>query len=177
MPSLEELLARTLELKEQYSITPNILLEEDLKILFDDLSVLITPIHLKPALDLFDDFSMLLKEKLTQIKDFIQNLLHQEQIFNFFHNELDDQKICDLFHESIIYPISLPGISTSYLQKSFNRLSNKSHTKRDPISISKELPELILTQTETIEIDFNPFENKMKSFYNTIQKKLPTTTP
>ena len=127
MGKLVDLLHQAQELRLLSTEHPNALLDRDLAGFFEELQALISPDEIEVALDIINDGTIILEEKLNQIKEFISFLTQKEKILKYLQNMPEDIILADKISQIWIPPIVIPNIAVSYIENSWNRLiGNKS---------------------------------------------------
>jgi hypothetical protein len=126
------------------------------------------------GLHIMDNGTLMLGQKVEEIKKFIFFLTQKDQILNFLSNTEDDDHLASMLTSKWRVPIILPALSSQFLSESWSKLvEHKSQKERvDDLKFHPDLPEK--TQDVYINAD-QPFDVQMVSFLNSIASKLPAT--
>ena len=174
MSKLISLLERIRFLKNQVLIGKKSLLDEDLESLFVEFKDLISESELETSIQIMNDGTIILEQKLEELRDFISLISQKNQILEYLKNSSSDESFAKILNKIWQSPLLLPHFSLSFLTKSFERLVlNKKSTnlgvffKDKPILASPDIRELP-------EID-KPYKIKMFEFLNSIRPIFPAT--
>ena len=86
MNDLLSLFEKTEVLKNQIFLNHSSLLEEDLQDIFESLKFLLSPQDLELGINIMNNGTLILQEKVTEIHHYITDLIQKDQIIQFFQN-------------------------------------------------------------------------------------------
>ncbi len=175
MKNLHELIKTANQLRIKMEAEPSALLSQDFKQLFEQLTQIITPEEMEIALDIYDNYSLLLEQKLHLIKDFIVRLINRDNLRHFLMNSSEDRTICQIFNPSFHMPVLFPSISHDYLLASFSKLTQNALKTRTLNIIPKSTPVIEAKTIEIIDVTNALFQDKMMDFLTQIDPILPAT--
>ena len=174
MSKLISLLERISFLKNQVLMGKKALLDEDLESLFIEFKDLISESELETSIQIMDNGTIILEQKLEELRNFILNISQKNQILEYLKNSSSDESFTIILNKIWQTPLLLPHFSQSFLMKSFEQLvlNKKSSNleiffKDKPILGSPDIRELP-------EID-KPYKMKMFGYLNSIRLLLPAT--
>ena len=174
MSKLISLLERISFLKNQVLMGKKALLDEDLESLFVEFKDLISESELETSIQIMDNGTIILEQKLEELRNFISNISQKNQILEYLRNSSKDESFAKILNKIWQTPLLLPHFSLSFLTKSFERLvlNKKSSNleiffKDKPILGTPEIKDLP-------EID-KPYKMKMLGYLNSIRPLLPAT--
>ncbi|MHA1583730.1 MAG: hypothetical protein ACTSVU_08470 [Promethearchaeota archaeon] len=173
--NLSELLEQTEKLKVQIENGKTNLIDYNLQDLFLELKSLISPDDLETGISVMENGTLLLEEKLDEIKRFILIMAQKEKISQFLDQNQDDHNILNnLLIQNWINPYEISSLSPEFLSRSWKQLVfNKIiRTKEEVIEFHKINQE---TKNRGIQFVGAPFEEKMQHYFQTILSSLPTT--
>jgi len=174
MSKLISLLERISFLKNQVLMGKKALLDEDLESLFVEFKDLISESELETSIQIMDNGTIILEQKLEELRNFISNISQKNQILEYLKNSSSDESFTKILNKAWQSPLLLPHFSLSFLMKSFERLVlNKKSSNLD--IIFKDKPILETPDIKDLpEID-KPYKMKMFGYLNLIQPLLPAT--
>lgn len=150
------------------------LLEEDLQYIFESLKSLLSPQDLEVGINVMNNGTLILQEKVTEIHHYITNLIQKDHIIQFFQNNPTDREIYELLHLSWQSPQTFLPFSQSFLDQSVEKLvtNKKYRQKYQEIVVPALLDNKEITIIETAK---KPFIKLMKQFYLDILPLCPAT--
>ncbi|QEE14685.1 hypothetical protein DSAG12_00498 [Promethearchaeum syntrophicum] len=174
MSRLISLLERISFLKNQVLMGKKTLLDEDLESLFIEFKDLISESELETSIQIMDNGTIILEQKLEELRNFISNISQKDQILEYLRNSSSDESFSQILNKTWQSPLLLPNFSLSFLTKSFERLVlNKKSTNLE--MFFKEKPILGVPDIKELpEID-KPYKIKMLGYLNLIRPLLPAT--
>ena len=174
MGKLVDLLHQAQELRLLSTEHPNALLDRDLAGFFEELKTLISPDEIEVALDIINDGTIILEEKLNQIKEFISFLTQKEKILQYLQNMPDDNILTEKISKIWISPIVVPNIAVSYLEDSWIRLIGNKSTKIK-FQLPTKPPQIQTKITTLLKTEEKMFEERLMEYLSEIQSRLPAT--
>ena len=174
MSKLISLLERISFLKNQVLIGKKSLLDEDLESIFIEFKDLISESDLETSIQIMNDGTIILEQKLEELRDFISFISQKNQILEYLKNPSSDEFFTKILNKIWQSPLQLPHFSLSFLSKSFERLVLNKKSNNLGI-IFKEKPNLASPEIRELpEID-KPYKMKMFGYLNSIRQILPST--
>ena len=174
MSKLISLLERISFLKNQVLIGKKSLLDEDLESIFIEFKDLISESDLETSIQIMNDGTIILEQKLEELRDFISFISQKNQILEYLKNPSSDEFFTKILNKIWQSPLQLPHFSLSFLSKSFERLVLNKKSNNLGI-IFKEKPNLANPEIRELpEID-KPYKMKMFGYLNSIRQILPST--
>lgn len=173
MPDLSSLLAKTTKLKDRIELDHISLIEEDLKSIFVELKKLISPNDLDLGISVMQNGTLMLEQKVEEVKRFISYLTQKDQIFQFITSSASDHHLATILSQVWHEPITFPAISLDYLDENWTKL-----VKNKIIRQQKPIQELSTIEAKPVGMitDFSdPFEEQMLKYLKHIISKLPAT--
>jgi len=174
MSKLISLLERISFLKNQVLLGKKSLLDEDLESFFVELSESVSENEIETSIQIMDNGTIILEQKLEELRDFISLISQKNQILEYLKNSSSNESFPKILNKIWQSPLLLPHFSLSFLTKSFDKLvlNKKSSNfgiifKDKPILASPDIRELP-------EID-KPYKIKMFEYLNSIRPILPAT--
>ncbi len=174
MSKLISLLERISFLKNQVLTGKKSLLDEDLESLFVEFKDLISESDLETSIQIMNDGTIILEQKLEELRDFISFISQKNQILEYLKNPSSDEFFTKSLNKIWQSPLLLPHFSLAFLSKSFERLVLNKNSNNSGI-IFKEKPNLANPEIRELpEID-KPYKMKMFGYLNSIRQILPAT--
>ncbi|WP_371801649.1 hypothetical protein [Candidatus Lokiarchaeum ossiferum] len=173
MPDLSNLLAKTTRLKDRMEMDHISLIEEDLKSIFIELKELISPSDLDLGISVMQNGTLMLEQKIEEVKRFINYLTQKDQIFQFITSTATDHQLATILSQVWHEPIQLPYLSMNYLVGNWAKL-----VRDKKIHHTKSIQEISPIEKKTVGsfTDFSdPFEEQMLSYLDRIKPILPAT--
>jgi len=174
MNDLLSLFEKTEVLKNQIFLNHSSLLEEDLQHIFESLKFLLSPQDLELGINIMNNGTLMLQEKVTEIHHYITDLIQKDQIIQFFQNNPTDRELFELIRLSWLPPQTFLPFSQSFLDQSVEKLvtNKKNRQKFQEIAIPPLPDNKDITVFETSQ---EPFIDLMKQFYLDILPQCPAT--
>jgi hypothetical protein len=166
--NLENLLEQTTALKARITTGETSIIEEDLKIIFTDLSSLIPASDLGQSLQILHDGTQLLEQKVEAVQLFISQLIQKDRIAHFLAKSPDDLTLFSILEQSWSNPINFPQFSTNFLEISLPLMTPKAFSQHHYENMEvMEFEEKTISEFKAVN---DLFEVKMKEFYESIKK-------
>jgi hypothetical protein len=174
MSKLISLLERINFLKNQVLLGKKSLLDEDLEIFFVEFKDLISESDLETSIQIMNNGTIILEQKLNELRDFISFISQKNQILEYLKKSSSDEVFTKMLNKNWQSPLLLPHFSLSFLSKSFERLVlNKRSTNLG--IIFKDKPELASPEIRELPEIEKPYKMKMFGYLNSIRQILPAT--
>ncbi|MHA1746147.1 MAG: hypothetical protein ACTSWW_09110, partial [Promethearchaeota archaeon] len=122
MNDLLSLFEKTEVLKNQIFLNHSSLLEEDLQNIFESLKFLLSPQDLELGINIMNNGTLMLQEKVTEIHHYITDLIQKDQIIQFFQNNPTERELFELIRLSWLSPQTFLPFSQSFLDQSVEKL-------------------------------------------------------
>ena len=172
--NLSELLEQTEKLKIQIENGKTNLIDYNLQDLFLELKSLISPDDLETGISVMENGTLLLEEKLDEIKRFILIMAQKEKISQFLDQNQDDHILNNLLIKNWINPYEISSLSPEFLRRSWEQLVfNKTMRTKEKVIEFHEINQE--AKNRGIQFVGAPFEEKMQHYFQTIILFLPTT--
>ena len=167
------LLERTTQLKHQMESKHISLIEEELKSIFIDLKNLISPNDLDLGIAVMENGTLILEQKIEEVKRFINYLSQKDQIIQFLTSSATDQQLETILSQVWHCPIKIPYLSLDYINEKWIKLvKNKTQRKQNQFS---ELPAINEKSVVPLTEFTDPFEKQMQNFLIFIIPILPAS--
>lgn len=170
--NLQSLLLRTKEMREKLRAGEISLLNSDLKFIFQELQQFILPNALELSLEVMDNGTTILGQKLEQVHRFVSQLLEKEMALVYLKEHPSDEELHDRLMRVWHQPMQLPHSSIPFLIESWNRLiHNKKARQLRPLP-SLNSSSMGVHNQITIDAQ-DPFETQMFAYFESIKNILP----
>lgn len=150
------------------------LVTQQLKDIFEQLQLLVPENDLTACIEVFQNSSLLLEEKIEAIDHFLAQLTLKGKYLHFLQTRATEEILTSLVAKVWFNPYNIPGISSQYLCNSWIQLvTNKKITRTS--RFTQDLLFESQKELQYLSTKGDPFEARMEAFFNSIYKKFPTS--
>lgn len=160
-------------LKEKLDKGQISVIDQQLGRIFTQLKRLVTEDQILPALNVMQDGTTILGEKIEEIFRFILQLSHREQINRLLNEHLSDDHLAALLQQFWYQPCMPPQGSHSFLEESWVQLVKNKPERNDGATPPEDQFLGAEPEQRPIESYQEPFEARMIQYFTSIEPSLP----
>lgn len=174
MNELNKLADRIQTLRDKNAQGAVDLVTQQLKDIFEQLQLLVPEYDLTICVDVFQNSSLLLEEKIEAIDHFLAQLTLKGKYLHFLQTGATEEILASLIAKVWFNTYNIPGISSQYLCNSWMQLVTNKKITRTSRS-TQELQFESQKELQYLTSKGDPFEDRMDAFFKSIYKKFPTS--